>query len=186
MVALRIAAGACLLALIVPAAGSAAERAKAKVTCRPAGEHLVYDCTIMLTGRKSGAPIAGAKITVSADMPSMAMAHNVRPVQATPAGKPGLYSLRIKLAMMGDWALRMKISGPVRDLVVVRHKFGTPHGQPAMQKGMGQGPVAMPGMGHEKGMGRGPAAKPGMPHKKGMGSGPAAKPGMRHGAAKPQ
>ena len=66
MVALRIAAGACLLALIVPAAGSAAERAKAKVTCRPAGEHLVYDCTIMLTGRKSGAPIAGAKITVSA------------------------------------------------------------------------------------------------------------------------
>ena len=141
-----------MLALIAPAAAVAAERAKAMVTCQPADAKLEYDCMIMLTGKKSGKPISGAKILVNADMPSMAMAHNVRPVQAIPMGKPGMYKMRIKLEMMGEWALRLKISGPTRDMVIIKYKFGTPHAMPVDQrhnKGNNGGASEMK---HDKGM----------------------------------
>jgi hypothetical protein len=153
-----------MLALIAPAAGLAAERAKAMVTCQPADAKLAYECIIMLSGRKSGKPISGAKILVNADMPSMAMAHNVRPVQAMPMGKPGMYKMRIKLEMMGEWALRLKISGPTRDLVIVKTKFGTRHEMPAahrnkMDKSAGHG-----GKKQQKAMKHGKGKK----HKNGM------------------
>ena len=116
-----------LLVLIAPAAGLAAKRAKAIVTCQPAEARLEYECRILLTGRKSGQPITGAKILVKADMPSMAMAHNVRPVHAVPVSTPGMYKMRIKLEMFGEWTLRLKISGPMRDLVIAKYNFGTHH-----------------------------------------------------------
>ena len=111
-------------ALLVAASAGAAERAKAKVDCKEAGEKHVYDCTIMLTGKKSGKPMDGAKITIGADMPSMAMAHNIRPVTAEPMGKPGMYHARIKLDMLGEWALKMDISGPTRDRIIHVMRFG--------------------------------------------------------------
>ena len=120
----KVLALCCMLALIVPALGAAAERAKAIVTCKPTEERLVYDCVILLTGRKSGKPIDGAKIVVNADMPSMAMAHAVEPVVAAATGMPGAYKLRIALEMFGDWALRLNISGPLRDVVIAKHRFG--------------------------------------------------------------
>ena len=46
-------------------------------------------------------------------------------------GMPVVYKLRIALDMMGDWALRLNISGPLRDLVIAKHEFGTGHGMPA-------------------------------------------------------
>ena len=111
-----------LLALLLAAPAQAAERAKAEIDCRPAGEALLYDCAIRLTGAKSRAPIEGVEITLGADMPSMPMAHAVPPVEAEPAGEPGLYRARLRLEMPGDWALKLRLSGPVRDqLVKVLH-----------------------------------------------------------------
>ncbi len=116
---------AFIIALFAPGAGvAAAERAKASVECKLAEQRLVYDCTIMLTGRKSNQPIDGAKIVVWADMPSMPMAHNVKPVTAVTAGKPGMYRVRIELAMYGEWALKIDVSGPTRDRIIHKAHFG--------------------------------------------------------------
>jgi len=77
-----------LLVLIsVPA--KAVERAKAQVVCEKTDIQFMYDCQIMLMGKKSGKPIEGAEFEVSADMPSMAMAHNVKP--AWPVGYTAIH-----------------------------------------------------------------------------------------------
>ena len=152
-----------LLAVIAPTVGLAAERAKAMVTCQPTDAKLEYECIIMLSGRKSDKPISGAKILVSADMPSMAMAHNMRPVQAVPMGKPGMYKMRIRVEMMGEWALRLKISGPMRDLVITKYNFGTRHGMPAAHRNKMEMKEDGKGMKHGTGM----KQKMGMKHGKG-------------------
>ena len=103
---------------------AAADRAKATVACAPTAERLVYDCEIVLMGRKSGQPLEGAKLVVGADMPSMPLAHNVRPVTATPGGTPGLFEARIALEMHGEWALRLDVSGPLRDRLFHKLHFG--------------------------------------------------------------
>ena len=72
---------------LIASPAQAAERADAQVTCKETSKELVFDCTIMLTGRKSKVPLQGASITVKADMSSMPMAHNVRPVKAKPMAK---------------------------------------------------------------------------------------------------
>jgi len=110
-------------ALLLPAAADAAERAAAEVSCQPTDETLVYDCMIMLKGRSSGAPLDGAKITVKADMPSMPMAHNVRPVTAMASDKPGMYRARLALEMHGEWALTLDIAGPTRDRLIEKVMF---------------------------------------------------------------
>ena len=110
--------------LVLSSAASAGERAKADVDCKATGEKLVYDCMIMLMNKKSGDPIPGAKIVVKADMPSMPMAHNVAPVNAIAMGKPGSYHARLKLDMLGEWALTIDISGPLRDRLVKKLQLG--------------------------------------------------------------
>ncbi len=117
---------AALLAPIL--AAWAAERAKATVDCRPTEHKLVYDCAVSLAGRKSGQPLDGATLVIGADMPSMAMAHNVRPVTAMPTGQPGGYHARIELEMHGEWALRLDVSGPTRDRIVRKLHFGSRQG----------------------------------------------------------
>lgn len=111
------------LAFALAAPAHAAERAKADIECLPAGEPLVYDCAIRLSGAKSKAPLDGVQITLGADMPSMPMAHAVAPVPAEPAGEPGLYRARLRLEMRGDWALKLRLSGPVRDQLVEVLRF---------------------------------------------------------------
>ena len=101
-----------------------AERARAKVACVETEHKLVYDCRIVLIGKKSGQPLAGATVVVGADMPSMPMAHSVKPVTAKPAGRPGAYEARIELEMHGEWALKLDISGPTRDRVIHKMHFG--------------------------------------------------------------
>ena len=110
--------------LLVAAAVEAAERARAEIACMPTANALVYDCRIALTRTGDGSPIEGAEVTVGADMPAMAMAHNVRPVRAAPEGAPGRYRARLELEMTGEWAVRIDISGPLRDRVVRRLHFG--------------------------------------------------------------
>jgi YtkA-like protein len=94
-------------------------RASADVICRPSRARLQYDCMIKLTDARTKAPLAGATLTVRADMPSMPMAHNIRPAKAAPGSEPGAYNLRLELDMHGHWSLRIDVAGPVRDRVVV-------------------------------------------------------------------
>ena len=56
-------------------------------------------------------------------MPSMPMAHTVKPVKAAPGKNPGEYLARLDLDMRGEWTLKIRISGPVRDQVVKTLRF---------------------------------------------------------------
>ena len=107
----------------------AGERVAADVSCTATAEKLTYDCTIMLKGKKSGEPVEDADVIVKADMPSMALAHNVPPVKAAPGSMPGHYSAQLELEMHGEWALTLDVSGPTRDRVVKKLYFGTDAGQ---------------------------------------------------------
>ncbi len=135
---IRYLATALAAALIFPAGTQAAERPRADVECTPTDQKLVYDCMIMLTGKKSGRAMDGVEFTVKADMPSMPMAHNVKPVKAMPTGKPGRYHARIELAMHGEWVLKMDVSSPARDIIILKMHFGASKGEngsPAMKQG---------------------------------------------------
>ena len=127
---MRTAIGFLALSAMLAASVSAwaGERVAADVSCAPAAETLTYDCTIMLKGRKSGDPVEGAEVIVKADMPSMPLAHNVRPVQAAPGSMPGHYTATLELEMQGEWALTLDVSGPTRDRVVKKLDFGAGDG----------------------------------------------------------
>jgi hypothetical protein len=109
-----------LISLLLPLS-AAAQRVQAELQCKPTGTDFVYDCLIRLS--RGGEPLSGARISVGADMPSMPMAHNVKPVRATPAERPGEYRARLDLDMQGEWAVKLRISGPVRDLVILHYDF---------------------------------------------------------------
>jgi len=116
----------------VPALG--ADRARATVTCKPAPDKFAYDCIFKLTNARTGAPLDQAQVTIGADMPSMPMAHNVRPITATPTGVPGEYQARLALEMHGDWAVRLRVAGPVRDQIVEVLSFSDTGSGPPRRK----------------------------------------------------
>jgi hypothetical protein len=110
-------------ALLASPAAAQAVRAKADVGCASAGKALLYDCTIRLTNARSGAALSGVTVTVGADMPSMPGAHNVRPVKAIEQAEKGTYKVQLELEMHGDWAVRLDLSGPLRDRVIAMLRF---------------------------------------------------------------
>jgi hypothetical protein len=115
---------ALTIAVCFAGALSAAEvRAKADVTCQPTAESLQYDCTIRLTHARTAAPLTDVTVMVGADMPSMPMMHNVRPVKAIAGRESGSYEARLDLEMTGDWAVRLDLTGKVRDRVVKVMRF---------------------------------------------------------------
>jgi hypothetical protein len=123
-----IAARDLLLSLFVVlvsfGSGLAAEvKARAEVSCSAAAKPLEYDCTIKLSDSRSGEALTGVEVTVGADMPSMPMAHNVKPAKALPGNEPGTYRAHIKLEMHGDWVLKLDLAGPVRDRIVKSMRF---------------------------------------------------------------
>ena len=99
-------------------------RANADVQCGETSVPLQYTCAIQLYERSSGKPISGAEILINADMPDMPMAHNIRPVIAMENETLGSYRATILLEMPGRWMLRLTISGPLRDIVVVEVNLG--------------------------------------------------------------
>jgi hypothetical protein len=107
-----------LFAMSLPAA---AQRVEAAMQCNATRTDFVYECVISLS--RGGQPLSGARISVGADMPSMPMAHNVKPVKATPADRPGEYRATLDLDMQGEWAVKLRLSGPVRDLLVLHYDF---------------------------------------------------------------
>ena len=103
-----------MLAFIFMGMTSWAEQAKTKTECVAEGKSFRYICTFMLM--QSDAPLKGAEVTVGATMPSMAMAHNVKPVSvAEHAVMPGRYSFQIQLEMYGEWRLLYDMVKPNRD-----------------------------------------------------------------------
>jgi YtkA-like len=112
-------------------AAGANVRAKADVACQPAPGVLQYDCVIKLVNARTGEQLTGVTLMVGADMPSMPMMHNVRPVKATPGQESGTYKVRIVLEMHGDWALQLDLSGPLRDRVVTIIHFVPERATPA-------------------------------------------------------
>jgi hypothetical protein len=111
------------LAVWHPGAAHAQVRAKAEVACAPAGETLHYDCVIKLADARTGEPISGVTLSVGADMPSMPGMHNAPPVKATEQAEEGAYLARLVLEMHGDWAVRLDLSGTVRDRVIAILRF---------------------------------------------------------------
>lgn len=121
------------LSLTAPAALAQRQPApRAQLDCKPTGTDFVYDCTIRLT--RADAPLSGVRISVGADMPSMPMAHNVRPVQAKPGPAPGEYAARLELEMQGEWALKLRLSGAVNDLLLLHYDFDDQGARPAARR----------------------------------------------------
>jgi hypothetical protein len=108
------------LALLLPLP-ALAQRAEAELACRFTGTDFVYDCVIRL--KRGAQPLPGVQISVGADMPSMPMAHNVKPVQAKPGKAPGEYEARLDLEMPGEWAVKLRLAGAVKDQLVLHYEF---------------------------------------------------------------
>ncbi len=109
-----------ILALVVPLP-ALAQRTQAELACTPTKTDFIYDCSIRLM--RGGQPLPGAQITVGADMPSMPMAHNVKPVKAVPGKHAGEYHAKLDLEMLGEWAVKLRLSGPVRDQLILLYDF---------------------------------------------------------------
>ncbi len=127
---MRILLAVLLWSVVLPAA---AQRADGTLHCRFTGTDFVYDCTIRLT--RGGQPLPGAEITVGADMPSMPMAHNVKPVKAKPGKAPGEYAVRLDLEMTGEWAVKLRLAGAVRDQLILKYVFDEKGARPSASAG---------------------------------------------------
>ena len=122
---IRARLAASLLALVPAIALPASERPMVNVECKPTDEKLIFECTFDVMGKKSHQPIEGAAFKVNADMPTMPLAHNVRPIRPDPVdGTPGRYEGRLELEMLGEWVIKMTFDKPVRDIVIEKVTFG--------------------------------------------------------------
>ena len=102
------------LALTMASGIAQANMAKTQTSCMPYEQALTYACMVNLSVHSK--PVSNAGISVSADMPSMPMAHNMRQIIATPvAGLTGQYEFVLVLEMAGDWRLVYNISSPFMD-----------------------------------------------------------------------
>jgi hypothetical protein len=122
-----------VLILLLAVSPALAQRLDAKLDCKHAGTDFVYDCTIRLT--RGGEPLSGAQVTVGGDMPAMPMAHNVKPVKAQPTKTPGEYRARLDLEMAGEWAVKLRLAGPVRDQLVLHYEFDERGARPVRRSG---------------------------------------------------
>ena len=109
-----------------------AQGIQAQLDCRFTGTDHVYDCVVHLA--RGGTPLAGAQLSIGADMPSMPMAHNLKPMKAKPGAKPGDYEARLDLEMTGEWALKLRLAGPVRDQLVLHYEFDEKGARPALRR----------------------------------------------------
>ena len=110
-----------LLAVALFPAAVLAQKTQAALECRHTGKDFAYDCRIKL--HRGGEPLSGAQVTVGADMPSMPLAHNIKPVKAQATKAPGEYRARLELEMTGEWAVKLRLAGPVRDQLVLHYEF---------------------------------------------------------------
>ena len=98
-----------------------ADRINAEAHCAKGDTGQLYECVLLIT--KNLQPLEGAEFVVLAEMPSMPMAHNMRPVTAHPTHEAGTYHAVLDIAMDGAWVLKLVFEKPQRDLVVVPTHF---------------------------------------------------------------
>ena len=124
---------AFLLALMLAAPAALAQRAQAELHCKATKTDFIYHCTIKLM--RGGQPLPGADITVGADMPSMPMAHNVKPVKARAGKAPGEYEATLDLEMLGEWAVKLRLRGPLQDQLILLYDFDEKGARPVTRSG---------------------------------------------------
>ncbi|MGH9577340.1 MAG: FixH family protein, partial [Terriglobales bacterium] len=128
-----MAKNAIFLCLIFASLPAFAQRAQGELACTLTKTDFIYDCTIKLT--RHGQPLPGAEITVGADMPSMPMAHNVKPVKAKPGKAPGEYEAKLDLEMLGEWAVKLRLGGPLKDQLILLYEFDEKGARPVIRSG---------------------------------------------------
>src|SRR5687767_2973765 len=128
-----MAKAAFLLLLTLAASPALAQRVQGELACTPTRTDFVYDCTIRLW--RGGQPLPGAEITVGADMPSMPMAHNVKPVKAKPGKAPGEYRAMLDLEMLGEWAVKLRLRRPLQDQLILLYDFDEKGARPVTRSG---------------------------------------------------
>ena len=102
------------LVLIMTTSNVQANMAKTHTSCMPHGQPLTYICKVNLSLQSK--PVSNAEMSVSAEMPSMPMAHNMRQTKVMPvADLVGQYEFVLVLEMAGDWRLIYNISSPFID-----------------------------------------------------------------------
>ncbi len=110
-----------MLGLALAAPLAALGQTRGDMLCKPIGKDLIYDCVIRLA--RAEQPVAGAQVTVATDMPSMPGEHKRKPVKARAGKGPGEYLVRLDLDMLGEWDVRLRLSGSVRDQLVLHCEF---------------------------------------------------------------
>lgn len=108
-----------LWCLAFPAFAHATDRAKLELQCVSLGDGPQFECTARLMNAK-GDPINGAKLTLNAHMPSMPMAHSVKPTIAAATNQPGKYRGQLELEMRGVWVIQVDMNAPTRDRFIRR------------------------------------------------------------------
>ena len=95
---------------------------KSQTECTATSKKFQYNCNVLFFHKKE--PISGYSGIVGAKMPSMAMAHNVKPVKfSEKEGMVGHYEFTIQLEMLGEWMFQYDISIPKRDRVMEKLIF---------------------------------------------------------------
>ena len=95
---------------------------KSQTECTATSKKLQYNCNVIFSNKKE--PISGYSGIVVVTMPSMAMAHNVKPVKFTEKEEmAGHYKFTIQLEMLGEWMFQYDISQPKRDRVMEKLIF---------------------------------------------------------------
>ena len=109
------------------------QKVDATLHCKATPTDFIFECMIKLG--KGSQPLPGVQITVGADMPSMPGAHSVKPVKATPGKKPGEYEAKLDLEMLGEWAVTLRLTGRVRDRLVLLYEFDEKGARPVTRPG---------------------------------------------------
>ena len=100
---------------VLPGLASAQSgRPRVELKCVSFGTGPLLECLVK-TQRRDGTPLEGAQVTLGALMPSMPMAHTIKPVKATPTGNAGEYKGTLELEMSGVWTVEVSFSIPVKD-----------------------------------------------------------------------
>ena len=95
---------------------------KSQTECRATNEKFQYNCKVVFLQNQG--LVTGYSGLVGANMPSMAMAHSVKPVEFFEKEKtPGHYEYTIQLEMFGEWMLQYDISQPKRNRVMEKLIF---------------------------------------------------------------
>ena len=105
--------------LLSPATALGASMPQVTVDCHAHGEGPLLTCDVTVKDANRRA-ISDADITLKAHMPSMPMAHSVKPVKAAAVDQNGLYRATLQLQMPGIWAVEVDVRGPVRERVISR------------------------------------------------------------------